>query len=243
MKINKTKKASQVGFVLSFIIFVVFVFFLFVIVQPSLKTGNSQNLPENTINKIKTLALQNLTTVSVSLDKNNPKSCVELMDFFVNTGIGNKIVAHNDLENSLSLTISTSGNDLYIEKSSSDFFIKVYESEGFSQEDTGTVSGCEQFVEGSSGYTLGLIKTEEIVFASKIGTVFNNYALDYEGLKTQLGVPSGNEFGLGFQYGNGTTLSTQGPASNVNIYAYEIPVQYVNQNSNIESGFINVRTW
>jgi len=237
------KRGSQVGFVLSFIIFVVFVFFLFVIVQPSLKTGNSQNLPENTINQIKKLTLENLTTVSVSLDKTNPQSCVQLMDFFGNSGAGNRLVAKNDLGGSLSLTISSNGNDLYVEKNSSDFFVKVYESDEFNQTTTGTISPCQQFIEGSSGYTLGLIKTDETIFASKIVMIFDNYTADYDELKNYLRVPSGNDFGMGFQYSNGTIISTLGPKSNVNIYAYEIPVQYVNQNSNIESGFINVRTW
>lgn len=241
MRLLKYKSGSQVGFTLSFIIFVIFVFFLFIIVKPSLKTGNSENLPQNTLNKVEAMTLANLTTVSISLDK-TAHTCVEIVDFFGNTGAGIRLAGKDEQGNTVTLTRATDGNNLYVQKDASDFFIKIYSSSEFDQTGTGTLGSCPQVSEGS-GYSVGLVKTEKVVFASKITDLFSNYSADYDNLKNFLGVPSGNDFGVSFRYGNGTVVSTPNPNSNVNIYAYEIPVQYLNQNNNIDSGFLNVRTW
>ncbi len=236
------KRGSQVGFVISFIIFVVFVFFLFVIVRPALNTSNSNNLPVNLVGNIANAASSNLTTISISINKNIP-NCALLDSFFSNTGAGKNLIAKNNEDNNLPLETSSGGSGLYITKNSSDTFIRIYDSNEFAAISNGTLSGCQEINESSDGYSVGLIKTDEEVFVSKIISLMGNYTKDYDSLKNMLGVPSTNDFGFSFEYSNGTTISTAGPDANVNVYAYEIPVQYVSQSGNIESGFLNARTW
>ena len=235
------KKGTQVGFVISFVIFVVFIFFLFVIVQPSLKTNSNSNIPQNLAAKIEGLSLDNLTTISLSITGGESKPCLQISDFFSNTGASNNMVVKDS--SGSGLTASSSGGDLYVSPSVS--FLKVYESDKFSPISSGAMSACQkvQNTGNNNVYKIGLLKTEQQVFVSNLAGLFQNYTNNYEQLKDLLDVPPGNEFGFSFKYNNGTVISTPTTNARVNIYAYETPVQYINENGVMQSGVINVRIW
>ena len=237
------KRGSQVGFVLSFVIFVTFIFFLFIIVKPSLKTSTSNNLPQNLAGRIIDAASANITTISVSFNKSDPESCLQMQNFFSNTGAGANLTAGDENGGIPALQISNKGTDLYITKNASASFVKIYDSSEFPRTTIGNLGGCKLVSEGS-GYSLGLIKTDKEIFISKIIDLIGNYTANYDGFKDYLKVPKSNDFAFSFLYNNGTVLNTPGTrAANVNIYAYETPIQYMTSGGKVESGFINVRTW
>jgi len=237
------KKGSHVGMVLSFVIFITFLVFLYSIVEPAIKTQKDEQavleyLKTELIGKVSA----DLTSVSIAIDKTTNKDCVELENLRTETGIDSKLIVKDNLENSFTAKISD--DDLFIDRESSeDDFFKIRVSEEFEETETGTMSDCEILQEGSiSGYTIGLIRTNKYVFEAKIIELKEEYENDYENLKDELGVSSGNEFGFSFSYNNGTTIGTEESVS-TNIYTEEIPIQYIDESASILSGSINIKIW
>ena len=70
----------------------------------------------------------------------------------------------------------------------------------------------------------------------------NEYKNNYEALKSKLKIPIESDFNFGFTYSNKTSIITEKNIS-TNIYAVEIPVQYVDKNASISLGFINIKIW
>ena len=58
-----------------------------------------------------------------------------------------------------------------------------------------------------------------------------------------LRVPEGNDFSFNFTYNNGTNIGTVKQIPQVNVYAEEIPVQYVGKEANLEPGSITIKVW
>jgi hypothetical protein len=69
------------------------------------------------------------------------------------------------------------------------------------------------------------------------------YKLNYNELKTGLKISPGNEFGFEFTLSNGTKITAMNDLPTQNIYAEDLPVQYIDGNANILSGFINIKVW
>ena len=232
MKKNECRGVvSHVGVVLSFVIFVTFVIFIYIIVRPSIESENKQNLLDNLKEKIIENSSAELTSISVFAEI--PSSCVRLINF---VDIGDRIIVRNKDGEVLNAKIS--GQDLYIEKNNDEKFLKIYGSEKFELAD-GTLSGCAPL----STYTLGLVKTEKIVFEKPIIRLIKNYNNDYGGLKEELNIGAGNDFSLSFTYANGTTVSTQEREIIANVFIDEISIQYINKNAARESGFLNIGIW
>jgi len=90
---------------------------------------------------------------------------------------------------------------------------------------------------------IGLIRTNEYIFESRIIELINDCESDYESLKSELKVPVGSEFDFSFRYGNGTTIGTGEKTITTSIYAEDTPIQYIDKQANINPGFINIRIW
>ena len=193
------KTGSHVCVVLSFVIFITFIIFLYVIIQPTIKLSGKQNFIEHIKGEIIERVSTDLTSISVTIDKPGPKTCVELIDFFTITKISDRVIVINDAGNVLYSQIS--GENLFVENEG-DFFLKIHESDEFDAIVDGTINPCQPLSEGSSGYTIGLVKTNKQIFETKIIKLISDYKNDYETLKEMLGIAPGDEFGFSFTYIN-----------------------------------------
>lgn len=240
MSMINGKQGSQVEVVISFVIFMMFLFFIYLMTQPAIKSERKDSSLENLANGLAERVSGNLTSVSVSISAT--QDCVELVNFFSATGIGDRILARSEGE--IALPLGTSGSSLFAERTGVTFF-RVYESEEFAQE-TGAMSGCQSLIQGS-GYNLGLIKTEKKIFETKVLTLISDYNSDYDALKDELEIPQENDFDFSFTYKNGTQVLTQNQGkttlSNVNIYSRSVPVIYTSKTAGTESGLLNVKMW
>jgi hypothetical protein len=225
---------SHVGVVLSFVIFVTFIIFLYIIIRPAVDSENKQNLLDNIKDIIVENSSADLVSASVFIG-DVPQNCVRLVGFLSKVEMGNRIIAIN--ENGEVLTNEISGQDLYVRKNNDEKFLKIYGSEEFDVTENGTMPGCV------SSYTLGLVRTEKIVFEKPIIQLIDNYNSDYESLKEELNIGSGNDFSLGFTYANGTSVSTQEREIIANVFINEFPVQYISESAAREPGSLSVGIW
>ncbi|MDP3991962.1 MAG: hypothetical protein U1B79_01365 [Candidatus Pacearchaeota archaeon] len=232
------KKGSHVGFVISFMLFITFVIFMYLILNSRIDFGQDKaNSLEYVKSEITERVSGSLTTASVDL--NNPGSnCVELSNFLGIAGIGNRVMVRSDSGNILNAGIS--GQSLQVERNGNTFF-RVYGSEEFSQT-AGSLGSCQSLSEGQ-GYILGLVRDSEEIFESKIIALSNNYTGDYEALKKDMNIGSGDEFGFIFTYADGTAIKTPGQNVTINVYVDRIPVQYIKTNAAKENGFIDILVW
>ena len=120
-------------------------------------------------------------------------------------------------------------------------FFKVYASTQFSALPTQAVSPCPV----STNYNIGSVLITKYVFQKSVLSLINNYNNDYGNLKTELNIPPGNEFDFSFEDVKGITTSTTGqkPPESTNVYSSQIPIQYVDDNADIQTGFINIKVW
>lgn len=243
LSLMSQRKGTHIGVVLSFVIFMTFIIFLYIIVQPAIKLDDKQNFLEYIEGEIIGKSSTDLTSVSVAVDKTNPKTCIQFLDFFNKTEIGNRIIARNDAGNVLQTRISGDGKNLFIVKSEEDDFIKVHESNEFDIAETGVINPCQQLSEGKGGYNLGLIKTNKQIFETKIIKLMNDYNNNYETLKEELGVAPGSEFGFSFTYSDGIIIKTGEKNISVSVYVNEIPIQYISKDAAREPGFLNIKAW
>lgn len=226
--------ASHVGVVLSFVIFVTFIIFIYIIVKPAVGTENSQNLLDYLKEVLIERASAELTSVSVLVGA-GPQTCVKFSGFFDKVEIENKLIVKNDVGDVLTAKIS--GQNLFVETTESEMFLKIYGSENFNVTDDGTMPSCKL------DYTFGLIKSEKNIFERRILQIIESYNNNYKSLKEELNLASGNEFGLDFTYANGTIISTEEKEVLVSVFVDEFPIQYISEDAVREPGSLNVRIW
>ena len=234
------KKGSHVGFVISFVLFVTFIIFVYLILSSRVDFGQEKT---NSLSYVKAEIIdrvsENLTSVSMAIGQQNPQPCVQLTDFFLKTGLGDRFVVRSD--SGIVLQSGKSGNDLFIERNNNLFF-RVYDSDEFSVAG-GALSGCQPLNEGSQGYTLGISRDSKEVFEAKVLELLVNYTGDYEALKRDMKISSGDEFGFRFTYSNGTEIKTPEKNVTINVYVDRTAIQYIKADAAMESGFIDAIVW
>lgn len=242
MGIKKLKKGSHVGVVLSFVIFIIFIIFIYVVIQPSIKLKDRQGFLETLEGKIVDEASTDLTSVSVGGINQATPQCIKLVGFFTKTGLGSRFIVTNKGEDVLSAKISISGDDLLVIREGSESFFKIYESSEFDVVNTKDVIPCSPKNYGN-GYNIGLVKTTQPIFESRIIGLIGDYNIDYETLKSDLTISSESEFGFGFTYNNETSIATGEREILTSIYTSEAPIQYLSKNASMEAGSLNIKTW
>lgn len=238
MKKRMNKKASHVGVVLSFVVFITFVIFLYSILEPSIR---SQRDKESSLNQIKTELIKkttsNLTTLTISLNQNHHFSCIKIPS--IKDVLDKKKLIIKD-KNSNLLGYEYSFNSFKI-KSSLDFF-KIFYSNKFPENSIAIESQC--ILINPQNYSIGQFKTSEYLFESEIVKYFNLQKDNYEGLSKNLNVPESVKFSFDITYSNTTTLQGyEGNLPSTDIYSKKIPIQYVDEQANIVSGFITIKVW
>ena len=255
------KKGSHVGIVLSFTIFITFLIFLYSALEPSLKIDQDR---ESTLDYLEIELVEaiseNFTSIIIRNDTviEAGVTCIELKDLLTDLEIDSRTIIKDENENPV--IASASEDHLYVDKGENSIILyKLYNSEEFNSLGEELVGGCagisdcdddekcqsleneeEGYIVGI--YFIGLVKKSEKIFLSKIGEFLEDYNSRYDELKEELKLSPGTEFGFSFTY-NETGVRTDEEEITGNVYAREIPIQYVDENANIWTGFINIQVW
>lgn len=241
------KRGSHVGMILSFVIFITFIVFLYVVVSPVVNLGTDKGKVVDYIeNEIMKNTSSNFTSTSIEINVGTTKDCVTIQGLLfprlteeIPTA---RIKVKNETGNLQEVYVSGGVSDLDINRENqNNLFFKMYYSPEFN------------FIPGTSGltcqiitdteYSIGLVKTSEYIFANKVIELINYYNYNYESLKTEFNIPSNNEFGFEFVENDGTKTTADQETRSGEIYAEEIPIQYIDENANIQTGFINIKVW
>ena len=178
---------------------------------------------------------EELTSITINLNNNPSQNCIELENLITKTEINSNIISKN--KNILQSYVN--GNNLRIVREDEETFFKIYYSKEFEGLNSGG-ENCEIISEND--YIIGLVRTDKYVFETKIINLINEYKNNYEALKKELKIPIGSDFNFGFIYNNKTLIITEKDIS-TNVYAVEIPIQYIDKESNILLGLINIKIW
>jgi len=240
------KRGSHVGMVLSFVIFVTFLIFLYSILEPATKTQKDKQalLDYLKIELIERFSAD-LTSATVSTrgGQENKYKCLEINYSILDIEDPQNIslVIYNETRGPVSFKFE--GDYLIIDKfGDGQQFFKIYYSEEPLNNSAGA-SVCEGIIKSDEWATVGLIRTDEYIFETKIIDLINEYETSYGNLKNELNIPIGSEFGFSFTYTNKTVIGTSEKNVSTSVYAEEIPIQYIDREASVNSGFINIRVW
>ncbi|MCK9568225.1 hypothetical protein M0R72_04705 [Candidatus Pacearchaeota archaeon] len=245
---NRNKKGSHVGMILSFVIFITFTVFVYTLISPNINTSESK---KTLLNEIGLSLIDNMssdfTTLSVSIpaSANPTTNCITLEGILYYAEISPNVIVKNSAqtEQPTNYDPATDFNNLRINRAmKTDLFFKIYSSPEFEKIPEEIISSCSVIPFGG-GYEIGSLNSGEYIFEKNIFFLIEYYRTHYDELKTGLKISPGNEFGFEFTLSNGTKVSAIGDLPTQNIYAEDIPVQYIDDEANILSGFINVKVW
>jgi len=242
------KKGSHVGMILSFTLFITFILFLYTISKPALETNSDK---KTICGKIESLLIQNtssnLTTITVVIkQKPGDRESVELRGFLIISGL--TFIPQFIIKNRDSRILDSYHKipeSVIVDRTSTDeTVLKVYHSKEFSSLSESEGSASVKIRDNPEGYNIGSMTLDKYIFESQIEKLITFYDENYEQLKINLLVPSGIEFDFSFKKSDDTIMapSIERLRSN-NVYSEETPVQYVDENAIIQSGFINIQVW
>lgn len=234
------KKGSHVEIIISFIIFVTFIFFLFSMIEPSIGTNKEkENVLDHIEASLTDLISADMTIITINIISSTSQKCIELNNEIDGLGINSRTVAKGSSGQSFSCSTSVDLTDLRIERdSTSNTFLKIYSSSAFPPVNA-TSSTC-QSLQRDAGYSLGLTKTSNYIFESKI---INLLKEDREILRETLNVPDGINFGYGLVLSNGTTIETSEEEISTSVYIREKSIEYVDLEGNILMGYLKIKIW
>ena len=239
-KIEKNRKGSHVGVMISFMIFVAFVLFISVILEPALKTNpDKKSLLESVEKKIIDATSSEMVTAALSIDSTS--TCVSIGSFISNFDAYDGNIIKNQNKALISSSLSSADFDtLYIKRNSnSEDFVKIYSSDSLPESDYETIS-CSSITEGT-GYE-ATTKRDSYVFLDKIIDLIDDYE-SYGNFKSNLNLPNNTDVGFSFEFENGSIISTNETQPTTNIFVREKSIEYVDENANILSGKLKTRVW
>ena len=235
------KKGSHIGVVLSFVIFITFLTFLYSITEPLTKVERSK---QNLLDYIEVELLkdfsEDMTSASVNIENHVGDNCIKLP--LIDDGLQgiNSIVKDED---EIILQSFLDSDDGIKVNRDSKYFLKIYYSNEF--DNGGDIGGCVDLLDGFD-YSIGSIRTTEHVFESNINnlTDYINLGVDnYAKVKSRFKIPLGDEFGFSFKNDNEEIIGTQEKNISASVYVEELPIQYIDSEANIKSGFVVIRVW
>lgn len=251
------KRGSHVGMMLSFLIFITFVVFLYGVVRPTLNTGQDK---KSLVQYIETQMIHNtssnLTATSIKIKENKAqdKLCIQfqnLLSFSEISMIPYPIITKDENQNIMPSYVT--GNlqvpDLLVNRDNKEkLFFKVFSSPEFeklSNKPNGLSCTTKKYTGTVEEYEIGSIIINRYIFEKNIEDFKTAYDTDYEELKQYLKIPPGSEFEFIFKKYDGTTIVPEDKemVKLSGVYAEEIPIQYVDNQANIQSGFISIAVW
>ncbi|MBU3906658.1 MAG: hypothetical protein KKA64_00215 [Nanoarchaeota archaeon] len=232
------KRGSHVGMMLSFVVFVTFLVFIYSITQPALKKEGDK---ETILNFLKTELVKrvsaNLTSYSINIEGasglQGEKNCfiiANILEFK-----DENVIVKDEGGSLIGVTSSADKSELKIDwNDQSKKFFKIYYSKENLLKKPASNDVCKNIV---GEYTKRGIKTDLYVFEEKMKNILDE---DYAKLKNDFGVPENTEFSIEFKSQKG---GFQDELPSTNVYAEEIPIQYVDEQANINTDKIIVRVW
>jgi hypothetical protein len=243
--IPRSRSASHVGMILSFVIFITFIIFLYSVVKPAVSVGqDKKTIADYLVAMIVKNVSSDFNSTSVEMLTNPGRSCVKLDGFFVllvDDGVLPQCLVQNKFHVLQTSVYFDNLGELIIDRADkTDTFFRIYTSQKYSSvgETTKTCTLVTQ-----ANYKIGVITNSKYPFGSNLNSLIENYKSNYEQVKTDLKVPPGTEFGFGFRQSDGTNIEVGEVPATANVYAEEIPIQYIDDKANILSGFINIKVW
>ena len=180
------KGAGHFEMIISFVFFVGFVFFLFVVLRPDEGVPISGAVVSGLYDSFEEEVYTNLSDVFLKADYAGVSDCfyVELPGriFAYGLGSGDSYVTNlGGVDVDSELVGSGANSDLNLDVG--EIFFRVAISPEFGDE---VVSGCEILED----YELGSINGRRVVSYSALESLANRYYVDYDGVKSDLGVPN-----------------------------------------------------
>ncbi|VVB83934.1 Uncharacterised protein [uncultured archaeon] len=243
----QNKRGSHVGMILSFVIFVTFIVFLYGVIKPMVNTGEDK---KTILKEVETSVIKNIsanftsTSISISSANNPSESCVSILGLLLIPELTPPYIKVKNSDGVLQPNVyyQEQSPTLIIDRTSqSDAFFKVYSSPEWDLIDINSGDGCASVEDAN--YQIGTIRVNKYAFEKNIEDLKKEYENHYEELKTNLNIPVGNEFGFSFRLTNGTKIETTSSLKSANVYADETPVQYIDSDANIQSGFLTIKVW
>ncbi len=245
----KNRNGSHVGMMVSFAMFITFITFMYAILQPAVQTGGDKEVILNYIgNMILANVSANLTKIRINIDANPLpiNTCINLSDLFLytHTAPTNRTLVKNstgDVQPSY-FSLDNPG-DLQINRTlNSITLLTVYISQNLNQTPESPVV-CEDLTI-NGGYDIQVVTLDDYIFKESIESLNESYFYIYERLKGQLGIPAENEFGFIFRMEDDTNITAMHEQIiRTDTYVKEIPIQYVDEQADIKSGFITIKIW
>jgi hypothetical protein len=232
------KKASHVGIILSFVVFITFVVFLFSILSPSIQTNQDKQFVmdylKQELQKQFSGELEK-TTISIDPDNLDNKDCITLIGFMKNF-LEEDLVVKVEEER---VDHSMAGNQLSFERGNFERIAEIYYSEELNSETGSPSVPCDPIQE--EDYNIKLVKDSNPIFYSKIETATNNF----EDFKASLEIPPQFDFSFELESSEGEIIfevENKIPQG-VDVFSEQIPIQYLDENAELMSGFINIKVW
>lgn len=221
----ENKRGSHVGVIASFGIFVIFLVALYFVVEPTVKTQRSKrDVLKNLEQELRRELSSKLTTVIVS---SGGGACLSVSNS--NLGIDNEGAIVKDRNNNLIASGFDAGN-LIIDPSS-ETTLWIYYSDEF-QKNSKANSGC-------SAPTIASVRDSEEIFQSRIAGAISNF----EAFKSNISIAPNNEFSFSVTLSNGTVIGVGSKNVSKELYVDEIPIQYINSDSNNLGGKLTIKVW
>jgi hypothetical protein len=255
--ILKNKRGSHVGMIISFVVFITFVIFIFIVLKPSIDTGGArQTNLDDAESKITQNISSNFTIVSFGIAPTGPSNpnlqCLNFQGIITVLGIlpPYRIIIKNESSDTqeaymMNINEPTAPSfipDIKINRGSmSNTFFRMYESTKFDSIDVNT--GLECYNLQPTQYQIGSVYSGKYAFENAVRTLIANYNENYSAVKENLGISPGNDFAFSLRLSNGTVIEATQKTNAKNIYAQETPIQYIDNEANIKSGYIITKIW
>ena len=234
----KNKKGTHVDVILSFILFISFLIFMFVLLEYPLKVEEDQKYTIQYLeNKISEEISENVGIVYLtnSSIKGISENCISVNKSLFDLNYRNYIAQEETLNKIKSKEV---GEIIYLEWTSSNNFFKIYYSN--------QTFNSSLWIEGTPICQTASIKgisEKKEYFETKVLNLLQNYTTNYTYLKSYLGVPLAEDFGLQFEYSNGTILGTNVSDLKTNILIKKIEINYLDKNAQKLNGKIRIYSW
>ncbi|MAH03418.1 hypothetical protein CMI39_01380 [Candidatus Pacearchaeota archaeon] len=236
------KRGSHVGVMLSFVIFVTFLAFLYSVIEPATKVEKDKQFLLNYLGiELDKLFSANLTSVTVYINESydvSKKDCLEISQI---SGVeGSNMIVKDKDDNSLNFDIK--GTNIEFENNNTRFFKIYYSNEQF-KNFSGDLKACSKPKENKE-YSIELIKTDRHLYETKIKNITEEHKENYKKLKEKLNILEGTEFGFSLINNNRSAITeTNNSDLPINIYVDETPIQYIDEEANVKSGFLLINVW
>jgi hypothetical protein len=233
----KTKKASHVGIILSFVVFVTFLLFVFTTLSPLAQTNEKkETLMKYAEKAIIEYVSSGMIRVSVSKDLEQSDSDEDIAKIDLTKDYGYANILAKDRDGNL-LESRIEGKNVYFKKPSQEVVSLFLTNRNLN----------EKPLEGSLGnyenWKITFFQEKTHIFEENCLLLLKEYEENYLELKEKLEIPLGSEFGFEFENSTRGIFSSFEREVKKEVYAETLPIQYVDENAEILNGFLRIKVW